>query len=246
MKPAADLLLEHQKTPRRYWTHPAYAELFSEERERLLAAYRGAELCQIQVNPKARRTGPEPLHVEWTNAQARKVEVQHLIIEGKADWSNLENDFQMEMPECLKSFYSKIQAATLVLDGFIVIVSPDAIVDLENMYRRFGRPCQEYSLLRFISFPEQSAQLALRRWKSDGVWRVVLAYDDVDTYELQENDAIFEKNQPMETFDEWMARILATNGSPVIPGTYEDSIIKDWVEQIQYPASGSLSAHADG
>jgi hypothetical protein len=50
----------------------------------------------------------------------------------------------------------------------------------------------------------------------------------------------------METFDEWMARILATNGSPVIPGTYEDSIIKDWVEQIQYPASGSLSAHADG
>ncbi len=100
-------------------------------------------------------------------------------------------------------------------------------------FRRFGRPCKEYSLLRFISFPEQSAQLALRRWKSDGVWRVVLACDDVDTYELQENDAIFEESQPMETFDEWMTRILATNGSPVIPGTYSHSIIKDWVEQIK-------------
>lgn len=233
MKSAADLLLEHQKTPRHYWTSPAYIELFSEERARLLEAYPQCRLPQLRTDPKKRRTGPEPSPSPWPNSTAQWVEAQHLIIEGKADWSNFENDFQMEMPDCLKRFYSKIQEATLVLDGFIVIESPNGIVDLENMFRRFGRPCKEYSLLRFISFPEQSAQLALRRWKSDGVWRVVLAYDDVDTYELQENDAIFEESQPMETFDEWMARILTTNGSPVIPGTYSHSIIKDWVEQIK-------------
>lgn len=236
MKSAADQLLEHQKTPRRYWTSPAYIDGYNEERSQLQNQFPGCELPKLKTDPSKCRIGPTKYR--WRGAPAHWVEVNHLIVEGQADWSQLEAAFQMELPQCLKDLYSQIQAATLVLDGFIVIESPQGILSLETMYRQIeretdsGRPCKEYSLLRFVSFPGIPAQLALRRWKSDGVWRVVMTYDGVDTFEMQENDQIFEQSQLMEILDEWMARILATNGSPVVAGR-ERLIYNGWVDCIQ-------------
>jgi hypothetical protein len=243
MKSAADQLLEHQKTPRRYWTSPAYIDVYNEERNQLRNQFPGCELPTLKTDPSKCRIGPT--QYRWRGAPAHWVEVKHLIVEGKADWNRLETAFQIELPQCLKDFYSKIQAATLVLDGFIVIHSPDGILELETMYRQIeretnsGRPCKECSLLRFVSFPGIPAQLALRRWRSDGIWRVVLTYDDADTFEMQENDQIFEESQLMETLDEWMERILATNGSPVVAGR-ERLVYNGWVESVQDDLKSSV------
>ena len=233
---AADQLLEHQKMPRRYWTTSEYVDLYDRQRQRFHEQYPGSTLPELKNEPQKHSIGPIPQH-RWPDSTVQGIEARHLIVEGKADWTRLENTFQMELPGCLKDFYSKIQTAALALDGLIIIESPDRIVDIESEHRRieretkWGRPCKEYSLLRFVSFPKTPRQLALRRWKSDGVWRVVVTYSHLDTHEMQKNDRIFEEEQPMETLDEWMARILATNGSPVAIG-FEGLFRNGWVERV--------------
>lgn len=211
---AASLIKAQAAETRRYSTKYNYVPTV----ERILAGYRRIHPhTSFDDSMVVRSTIPNPNDEPYSTRDF--FDAKHAIVEGPADTSLIERELGIEVPACLQEFYSQIHECLLLLRYPVRIYSPGTLVALEKEIRQFeaedgGPEAEGVSLLRFISIPGFAASFALRRFLSDGKWRVVL-YSEGYTDELQRDDDQWQK-QDIEEFDDWTRRILQSDGEPLI------------------------------
>ena len=147
--------------------------------------------------------------------------VKHAIIAGSPGTEVIADELKMIVPQELKQIYDRIHEGLLILSYPVRILSPQDIVDTEKMYRDVDRECgrevpDEVSILRFVEIPTLSSCLALRKFKSDGTWRMI-AVGESSTLELQDRDDHFWDPTGFERMDDWFRRILDTDAAPLFP-----------------------------
>lgn len=146
-------------------------------------------------------------------------EARHVIVPGPGDVGVIERELGVEVPECLKAFYAQIQECLLLLRYPVRIYSPETLVAVEQELRAAERMagCPEpdgVSLLRLVEIPMFSSCFALRRFVSDGQWRMIHCGDET-TDELQRHDDL-RRPEDVEDFDAWTRRILETDAVPLV------------------------------
>ncbi|MFM2142764.1 MAG: hypothetical protein RLZZ476_1308 [Verrucomicrobiota bacterium] len=151
----------------------------------------------------------------------RKIAVKHACVPGKADTRELEDYIGQKLPEDLARFYGNFMEAALFLRHPIHIYPPSSIVEYERLIRDIERGSDraprssEVKVLRFVHIEVFAPMFALRKFE-DGGWRVIVWGGLETTAELQ--DPATERGEfHVETFDEWLVRLLDTDGFPLSP-----------------------------
>ncbi|MCF7786952.1 MAG: hypothetical protein K9N47_12575 [Prosthecobacter sp.] len=159
---------------------------------------------------------------------------KHAVVVGKADVVELERFVNADLPLCLQDFYAQIAECLLLLRYPVRIYSPLTLVNVENEIRAAekiaGCPVPDsVTLLRLVEIPGFSASFGLRKFMSDGRWRMVHCGDET-TAELQDSDDLW-RPVDCEEFDDWIRRIIETDADPlVLDNPY--MFRSPWVERI--------------
>lgn len=151
--------------------------------------------------------------VKWT------FNAKHAVVVGKADVAELERFVNADLPLCLRELYAQIAECLLVLRYPVRIYSPLTLVKVEKEIRAAekmaGCPVPDsVTLLRLVEIPGFSACFGLRKFMSDGRWRMVHCGDET-TAELQGGDDLW-RPVDCEDFDDWIRRIIETDADPLV------------------------------
>jgi hypothetical protein len=210
---AAELLLEHATHQRVYQTSCEYREHV----DPYLADYatRHPEMAQqsswfsvIEEVP----TGDGGIRQTFS--------LKDIVIRGKSDFTLLEQQLDIELPDFFRDFYNQIQAAVLALLNPIVIYDVVEMLEVAALHQQIdienGHPATPTHILRFAAMPPFPAWFAIRRRPFDGVWKVVSVTSD-NTHEGLWTERFWPESC-QETMDQWMRRLLETDGSPLTVG----------------------------
>jgi hypothetical protein len=153
--------------------------------------------------------------------QTTVLDVKNLVAYGNADLTELERFVGSPLPLCLKEFYAYINECMLVLQYPIRIYSPATLIMVEKEIRETEKKAgfqvpDEVTLLRLAVVPKAPSCFALRRFISDGQWKMVVCTDEL-TAELQNDDHLW-LPETCEDFDIWFSRIIESDAFPLAKG----------------------------
>ncbi len=150
----------------------------------------------------------------------QRLAVRHMCELGPADLGGLEEYIGCALPPDISRFFQSFGECILFLRYPIRIFSPTAIVERESMLREAERkagcfvPC-EVTVLRFTQIEVFASAFALRKFQ-DGLWRVII-WGDETTEDLQNSADEQFSSAGVENFDEWLIRLLKSDGYPLDP-----------------------------
>ncbi len=167
------------------------------------------------------QTGPEQIIRIKTEGDRNYYKVSHMMrpFDG-TDLGLVEHEFQMSLPDEIKSLYRRWSGGALVYRQVFRLLTPREIVSVTREIRTARNEDDlPYHLIRFCDM-EDSNYFALRKDPAaSDQWNVIFAdigYTDADMQGDQGKGMICDAS-----FTDWLVRLDETDGFPLVPGMEE-------------------------
>ncbi len=210
---ANERLIQHATETRLYETAWEYLEHISPCLNRIRQRY---PECSDQVVH-----GFKMLRKATKKIPQYQFAARHVVVTGSSDLEPIEKELAIVLPDFFKEFYSRVKCGLMLLRNPIVIFDAAEILDFAMLYRQIdlenGVPPEPIRVLRFACVPPFPVCFAIRQSQRDGQWHVVYVSDEWTRDELV-GEALWPEAE-QETLEQWMSRLLATDGSPLVLGS---------------------------
>jgi hypothetical protein len=145
---------------------------------------------------------------------------RHVVVPGNSDMGPIEKELGIVLPDFFTEFYSRVKCGVMVLRNPISVFDAETILDFALLYQQIdlenGVPPEPIRILRFACVPPFPVCFAIRQSQRDGRWHVVYVSDTWTRDEIVD-DTLWPEAEH-ESLDQWMSRLLETDGSPLVLG----------------------------